>query len=193
MLIPNDENGAPVITYLQSKGIGAKTFPVTGQDAPLTACNVLTGYQCGTVYKPIYLEAQAAVALAVYLRAGLTPPAALVNGTTPDSTAQVRPVRPADPEWVTGQHGLDRHRRQVRATGSAVRRPVRGGLHDRRDLVAIIWLNPALPSWVSTPRRLARYRPRARMTPGPQTRAWLRPPTPASLPRLPDAHRVLGP
>ena len=28
------------------------------------------GYQCGTVYKPIYLEAQAAAALAIYLRAG---------------------------------------------------------------------------------------------------------------------------
>ena len=37
--------------------------------------NVLQGYQCGSVYKPIYLEAQAAVALATYLRAGQTPPA----------------------------------------------------------------------------------------------------------------------
>ena len=79
---------------MKSKGIPAKTLPVTGQDATLTGLgNVLTGYQCGTVYKPIYLEAQAAVALAVYLRAGMTPPAALVNVIDPDptSTSQSRP------------------------------------------------------------------------------------------------------
>ena len=64
-LIPNDENGAPIIHYLQSQGVKAKTFPTTGQDATLTGLqNILAGYQCGTVYKPIYLEAQAAAALA---------------------------------------------------------------------------------------------------------------------------------
>jgi D-xylose transport system substrate-binding protein len=90
LLMPNDENAAPIIAYLRTKGIKAHTFPVTGQDATLTGLgNILTRYQCGTVYKPIYLEAQAAVALAVYARAGMTPPAALVNGTTEDSVAHV--------------------------------------------------------------------------------------------------------
>ena len=28
--------------------------------------NILKGYQCGTVYKPFYAEAQAAAALAIY-------------------------------------------------------------------------------------------------------------------------------
>ena len=80
-LIPNDENAAPIITYLKTHGVKAKTFPTTGQDATLTGLqNILTGYQCGTVYKPIYLEAEAATALAMYLRAGKTPPASLVNG-----------------------------------------------------------------------------------------------------------------
>ena len=70
-LIPNDENGAPIIHYLQGQGVKAKTFPTTGQDATLTGLqNILAGYQCGTVYKPIYLEAQAAAALALYVRAG---------------------------------------------------------------------------------------------------------------------------
>ena len=106
VLMPNDENGAPIITYFKSKGIQANTFPVTGQDATLTGLgNVLTGYQCGTVYKPIYLEAQAAVALAVYLRAGMTPPAALVNGTTPDSTEHKSvPSVLLTPEWVTAKN-----------------------------------------------------------------------------------------
>ncbi len=45
--------------------MSAKKIPMTGQDATLQGMqNVLAGYQCGSVYKPIYLEAQAAVALA---------------------------------------------------------------------------------------------------------------------------------
>jgi len=102
-LIPNDENGAPIIHYLQGQGVKAKTFPTTGQDATLTGLqNVLTGYQCGTVYKPIYLEAEAAAALALYVRAGQTPPTALVNGSTTDTTAKVEvPSVLLVPEWVT--------------------------------------------------------------------------------------------
>jgi D-xylose transport system substrate-binding protein len=102
-LIPNDETGAPIITYLQSLHVKPKTFPTTGQDATLTGLqNVLAGYQCGTVYKPIYLEAQAAVALALYLRAGKTPPTSLVNGKTQDTTASVSvPSVLETPKWVT--------------------------------------------------------------------------------------------
>jgi D-xylose transport system substrate-binding protein len=102
-LIPNDENGAPIISYLQSLHIPAKTFPTTGQDATLVGLqNVLSGYQCGTVYKPIYEEAQAAAALAMYLRAGQTPPSTLVNGQTADTTSNVQvPSVLLNPEWVT--------------------------------------------------------------------------------------------
>jgi D-xylose transport system substrate-binding protein len=103
VLMPNDENGAPIIHYLQGKGVKAQTFPVTGQDATLTGLqNVISGYQCGTVYKPIYLEAQAAVALAMYLRAGVTPPSTLVNGSAMDITAHVPvPSILETPKWVT--------------------------------------------------------------------------------------------
>jgi D-xylose transport system substrate-binding protein len=102
-LIPNDENGAPIITYLKTKGIKANTFPTTGQDATLTGLqNVLSGYQCGTVYKAVYKEAQAAVALAVYLRAGKTPPAALANGSTQDTKSNTSvPSVLLAPVWVT--------------------------------------------------------------------------------------------
>lgn len=103
ILMPNDENGAPIIQYLQTQGVPPRTIPVTGQDATLTGLgNILNGYQCGTVYKPIYLEAQAAVALAVYLRAGITPPAALVNGSTADTTEhKAVPSVLLTPEWVS--------------------------------------------------------------------------------------------
>jgi D-xylose transport system substrate-binding protein len=64
--------------------------------------NVLAGYQCGTVYKPIYVEAQATAALALYLRAGKTPPAALANGKVQDTTANVSvPSALLTPVWVT--------------------------------------------------------------------------------------------
>jgi D-xylose transport system substrate-binding protein len=105
VLMPNDENGAPIIHYLQTRGVKPDTFPVTGQDATLTGLqNIISGYQCGTVYKPIYLEAQAAVALAIYLRAGVTPPASLVNGTVKDINTGVNvPSILLTPEWVTPQ------------------------------------------------------------------------------------------
>jgi len=103
VVIPNDETGAPIISYLESHGVKPKTFPTTGQDATLTGLqNVLSGYQCGTVYKPIYLEAQAAVALALYLRAGKTAPASLLNANTVDPTTHVSvPSSLLVPEWVT--------------------------------------------------------------------------------------------
>ena len=83
----NDGLANAVINVLKDAGIGPRRIPTVGQDAILQAMeNILQGYQCGTVYKPIYLEAQAAVALATYLRAGQTPPAPLVNGTTTDPT-----------------------------------------------------------------------------------------------------------
>jgi len=103
VVTPNDDNANAVIAYLQSKQIPPKTFPTTGQDASLPGLqNILKGYQCGTVYKPIYLEAQAAAAEALYLRAGQTPPAALVNGSVQDSTAKASvPSVLLTPIWVT--------------------------------------------------------------------------------------------
>ena len=102
-LTPNDENAAPIITYLISKGIKPYTFPMTGQDATLTGLdNILSGYQCGTVYKAIYKEAQAAVALALYERAGKKPPSSLLNATSVDPTnhKKVKSVL-LTPVWVT--------------------------------------------------------------------------------------------
>jgi D-xylose transport system substrate-binding protein len=106
LLSPNDENASPILHYLTTKGIKPDTFPVTGQDATLLGIQaVISGYQCGTVYKPIYLEAQAAVALAMYLRAGITPPNSLVNGTTADIDEHnfAVPSILLTPEWVTAQ------------------------------------------------------------------------------------------
>jgi D-xylose transport system substrate-binding protein len=100
----NDGLGNVVITDLKNSGVAAKKIPTTGQDATLQGMeNVLQGFQCGSVYKAVYLEAQDAVAVATILRAGQTPPASLVNSmTTPpmgvSGTAQ--PASLLTPTWV---------------------------------------------------------------------------------------------
>jgi len=99
----NDGLAGAVITALKAAGVPAKKIPTTGQDATLQGMEyVLQGWQCGSVYKPIYLEAQAAVALATFLRAGQTPPAALLNGTTtdPKNAATTEPAVLLTPMWV---------------------------------------------------------------------------------------------
>jgi len=109
VITPNDDNANAVISVLQKNNIPADTFPTTGQDASTAGLqNILKGYQCGTVYKPFYAEAQAAAALAIILRAGQTPPASLVNSTTKDDVigkdiASVYTV----PIWVTTQNMAD--------------------------------------------------------------------------------------
>ena len=101
----NDGLAGAVITVLKNSNVPAKKIPTTGQDAtPEGMANVLTGYQCGSVYKAVYLEAQDAVALATILRAGLTPPPALLNGTTSPPSGTAGTQQPASllvPIWVT--------------------------------------------------------------------------------------------
>ncbi len=104
----NDGLAAAVITVLKSKNVPAKKIPTTGQDATLDGMvNVLQGYQCGSVYKAVYLEAQDAVSLATVLRAGLQPPSALVNGqTSPPQgvTGNTQPASLLTPVWVNAQN-----------------------------------------------------------------------------------------
>lgn len=69
----NDTNAAGVITILDKNGL---VVPVSGQDASIAGLqNVLLGKQAATVYKPIKLEADAAIELAVALLEGETPEA----------------------------------------------------------------------------------------------------------------------
>ncbi len=99
----NDGLANAVITVLKNAGVAAKKIPTTGQDATLQGMeNILQGFQCGSVYKAVYLEAQDAVAIATILRAGATPPPALVNSTTkPASGAgSSEPASLLTPVWV---------------------------------------------------------------------------------------------
>ena len=109
VVTPNDDNANAVIAVLLKNKVKAETFPTTGQDAAPTGLqNILKGYQCGTVYKLPYAEPQAAAALALYLRAGKTPPSTLVNATTRDTTlnADIKSVY-TKPVWVTKDNMAD--------------------------------------------------------------------------------------
>jgi D-xylose transport system substrate-binding protein len=89
----NDQLANSVISVLKSNQIPAQKIPTTGQDATLVGLqNILAGYQCMTVYKPIYNEAQAAAAVALYVRAGQKPPKSLVNGTSNNKATNVPSV-----------------------------------------------------------------------------------------------------
>jgi D-xylose transport system substrate-binding protein len=89
----NDEVANSVISVLKTNQIPPNTIPTTGQDATLVGLqNILGGFQCMTVYKPIYVEAQAAAAVALSLRAGKQPPKGLVNGKSNNKKTNVSSV-----------------------------------------------------------------------------------------------------
>jgi D-xylose transport system substrate-binding protein len=93
VIAPNDGVGNSVISGLKTLQVPPKKVPVTGQDATLEGLqNILAGYQCMTVYKPVYEEAQAAAALALYLRANKKPPASLLNGKSNNKKTDVPSV-----------------------------------------------------------------------------------------------------
>ncbi len=59
-----------MITVLKGAGVKPKSIPTTGQDATAQGMAwILEGYQCGSVYKAVYKEAQASVAMATILLA----------------------------------------------------------------------------------------------------------------------------
>jgi D-xylose transport system substrate-binding protein len=100
----NDGLANSVITVLKGAGVKAGKVPTTGQDATAQGMAwILEGYQCGSVYKAVYKEAQDAVALATILLAGDKPPAPLLNGKTvdPADPSITEPASLLTPVWVT--------------------------------------------------------------------------------------------
>ena len=100
----NDALGNAVIQVLRQAGVKPNTVPATGDDATLQGmANVLQGYQCGSVYRPLAGEASAVVSLATALREGVKR-STLVNGNVFPPAAVVGTEQPAvllTPIWVT--------------------------------------------------------------------------------------------
>jgi D-xylose transport system substrate-binding protein len=100
----NDGLASAVITDLKSAGVKPNTIPTTGQDATAQGmAYILQGYQCGSVYKPVYKEVQDAVTVATILLAGQKVPPALLNGSATDSadTSITEPASLLSATWVT--------------------------------------------------------------------------------------------
>ncbi len=100
----NDGLANAVITDLKGDGVKPFKVPTTGQDATAQGMAwILEGYQCGSVYKAVYLEAQDSVALATILLAGDKPPTALLNSKTvdPADSTVTEPASLLTPVWVT--------------------------------------------------------------------------------------------
>ena len=93
----NDGLANAVVTALKAKKL--KPIPVSGQDATAGGVqNVISGWQAGTVYKSIKLEAEAAARLAISLIKGTKPVG--VNGKTNDGKRDVPSVL-LKPVWIT--------------------------------------------------------------------------------------------
>jgi D-xylose transport system substrate-binding protein len=100
----NDGLANAVITDLKGDGVKPDKVPTTGQDATAQGMAwILEGYQCGSVYKAVYKEAQDAVSLATILLAGDKPPAGLLNEKTTDPADSniTEPASLLTPVWVT--------------------------------------------------------------------------------------------
>jgi D-xylose transport system substrate-binding protein len=100
----NDGLANAVITDLKTAGVKPKSIPTTGQDATAQGMAwILEGYQCGSVYKAVYKEAQDSVVMATILLAGRTPPPSLLNATTvdPADSSITEPASLLTPVWVT--------------------------------------------------------------------------------------------
>ena len=149
-LIPNDETGAPIITYLQSLHVKPKSFPTTGQDATLTGLqNVLAGYQCGTVYKPITWR---------HRRPSRSPYTCGPARRRPSrwSTARPRTRRRASASLGLrdaqvghhGEHERHGHQGQLRARLPALHRLVRERLHGGGHHGVAVIGSVGPPGWV---------------------------------------------
>jgi D-xylose transport system substrate-binding protein len=98
----NDTMAGGIVTVLKNNGLAGKV-PVTGQDASDEGLQrVIAGTQCGTVFKDVNLEAEAAAKVAIAILKDDGSADALVNGSVDDSESN-RKVDSvfATPVWIT--------------------------------------------------------------------------------------------
>ena len=114
-IVANDGMAGGASAALAKQGL-EKKIPITGQDATDDGLNrVLTGLQCGTVFKDTDLEAEAAAKIAIALANGDTAAADGIASSTVDDTKLNVKVKfaAATPVWVNDAAGV----KAVIATG----------------------------------------------------------------------------
>jgi D-xylose transport system substrate-binding protein len=101
----NDTMAGGIVTVLANNKLAGKV-PVTGQDASDEGLQrIVAGTQCGTVFKDVNLEADAAAKLAIAMLKNDGSADALVNGEVQDTQANVSVKSVfATPVWVTQEN-----------------------------------------------------------------------------------------
>ena len=104
----NDTMAGGIVTVLENNGVAGEV-PVTGQDASDEGLQrVIAGTQCGTVFKDVNLEAEAAANLAIAIVKGDGSADDLVNGEVEDTeTGEMVKSVFATPVWVTKDNVQD--------------------------------------------------------------------------------------
>jgi D-xylose transport system substrate-binding protein len=114
-VVANDGMAGGASAALKKQNL-EKKIPITGQDATDDGLNrVLTGLQCGTVFKDTDLEADAAAQIAIALAKGDTAAAdAVANSTVTDTVLNTEvKFAAATPVWISDAAGV----KTVIATG----------------------------------------------------------------------------
>jgi D-xylose transport system substrate-binding protein len=98
----NDTMAGGIVTVLKNNKLAGEV-PVTGQDASDEGLQrVIDGTQCGTVFKDVNLEAEAAAKLAIAILKDDGSAVDLVNGEVEDTLAgEMVPSVLAKPVWIT--------------------------------------------------------------------------------------------
>jgi D-xylose transport system substrate-binding protein len=105
VLVTDDSLSTAVVADLKAAGVPARHVAVAGQGATTQSLvDILEGYQCMAAYEPVSAEAQAAAAVALYLRAGRPVPRGLINATTTGVGSSHAPSVLLTPEAVTARN-----------------------------------------------------------------------------------------
>jgi D-xylose transport system substrate-binding protein len=92
----NDNIAGAVIAQLKAKHL--KPIPLSGQDATVEGAQyIISGWQTGTVYKPVPLQANAAAAAAIALIKGKKP----VTNTSRPNNGRAEATIALQPSWIT--------------------------------------------------------------------------------------------
>ena len=104
----NDTMAGGIVTVLKNNSLDGEV-PVTGQDASDEGLQrVIAGTQCGTVFKNVDLEADAAAKLAIAILKDDGSADALVNGEVDDTEANKKVASVfATPVWITQENIKD--------------------------------------------------------------------------------------
>ena len=131
----NDTMAGGIVTVLKNNKLAGEV-PVTGQDASDEGLQrVIAGTQCGTVFKDVNLEAEAAAKLAIAMLKNDGSADALVNGYGRGHRGEQEGRRRSSPPRSGSRRTTSRRlRRRLHHGREGLHAGLRGGLHEARPV-----------------------------------------------------------